>query len=205
LSEQRAKAQGLENEVMGLRSQLEELVVAKKTEEAELMEKFRDLLNEKKVKIREQQRILATASVDAEKLEASQRSTGRGAKGHKPGPSRVSKRKAAATPVDESEDDDGFEAMDMDKVKKEPSPTDSEDADRTTDAETDLDATGSEDEDADKDKDEDKERIPPTAPPPRRELPFGMKKSKESAPKTPAPQLAAAAAGSETESEDDEL
>ncbi len=52
------KAAELEAAVTGLKDQLAELIQAKRTDEAEMLEKFRDLLNEKKVKIREQQQIL---------------------------------------------------------------------------------------------------------------------------------------------------
>ena len=52
-----------------LNAQLEELIAAKSQHEVVLLEKFRLLLNEKKAKIRDQQRLLATAKVDPEKLE----------------------------------------------------------------------------------------------------------------------------------------
>jgi hypothetical protein len=200
LTEQKAKSQRLENEATQLRAQLGELIEAKKAGESELMEKFRDLLNEKKVKIREQQRVLATASVDPEKLATSQAPSQKEAKRHTPGPSRASKRKATAAPVNES-DDDAFEAMDVDKVKKE-NPSDSESGGQTTDAETDPDATDSED--------EDNEEVPaanPVAveqPPSKRDLPFATKKPKDppTKPATAQPHTSTAA-GSETESDDE--
>ena len=199
LAEQRAKAQNLENEITELKAQLDELIEAKKAEDAELLEKFRDLLNQKKVKIREQQRVLATASINPEKLAASQAASQKEAKSRAPRPSRASKRKAAAVPIDES-DDDGFEAMDVDKIKKESS-SDSEQGGRTTDAETDADATASEDEAY-----EEAPAMKPVAveqPPPTRELPFATKKSKEP-PARVAPQPSTSTAvGSETESDDE--
>ncbi len=65
-----AKAQELENAVKELKDQLEELIEAKKADESELLVKFRDLLNEKKVKIREQQRLLMANSVGPEETGA---------------------------------------------------------------------------------------------------------------------------------------
>ena len=47
-----------------LEEQLEDLIQAKAEHEDNLMEKLRDLLNEKKLKIRDQQRLLATAKVN---------------------------------------------------------------------------------------------------------------------------------------------
>lgn len=48
-----------------MRQQLEDLTSAKKNHEDELLEKFRNLLNSKKLKIRDQQRLLAGASADS--------------------------------------------------------------------------------------------------------------------------------------------
>ena len=50
-----------------LQKQLEELIEAKKEHEASLLEKFALLLNEKKLKIRDQQRIIASAKEDPRK------------------------------------------------------------------------------------------------------------------------------------------
>ena len=49
-----------------LKEQLEDLIQAKKDHETALLEKFRELLNQKKLKIRDQQRLLATSKVDRE-------------------------------------------------------------------------------------------------------------------------------------------
>lgn len=112
-----------------LSGQLDELIKAKAEHEKALVEKFHLLLNSKKMKIRDQQRLLATAKVDG--------GTGRLAKqkspicssmltrkstveqeqpadeesgSRKPGPSRTSKRKASQKKAAESEsEDDGFE------------------------------------------------------------------------------------------------
>ena len=49
-----------------LETQLEDLINAKKEHENALLEKFRELLNMKKLKIRDQQRLLAAAKVSAD-------------------------------------------------------------------------------------------------------------------------------------------
>lgn len=47
-----------------LQEQLDEFIKAKADSERELLEKFRLLLNSKKLKIRDQQRLLASAKID---------------------------------------------------------------------------------------------------------------------------------------------
>lgn len=208
LTREREKVTKLEKEVEDLQTQLNEFIEAKKAHEAGLMEKFRDLLNEKKVKIREQQRLLANApraprSPQEEREVAA--TEGRSpdikieedARGHKPVPSRRSKRKTV-TPKEESSDDD-FEKMEVDEEKEAPA-RDSEN-DRTTEAASDEDVTASEDDDGE---------LPTTraaasqsteprgdeAPPPKRELPFATKKNTRAKPPPKA-------VGSETESDDE--
>ncbi|KAI5918996.1 hypothetical protein F4810DRAFT_531195 [Camillea tinctor] len=103
-----ANIKSLENTVNELKAQLDELIQAKDEHETELLEKFRDLLNEKKVKIRQQQRLLASASIDSDKLAnvgASQNTLARAAEA-----SRSGKRKAVKEESDSS--DAGFERMD---------------------------------------------------------------------------------------------
>jgi hypothetical protein len=55
------------NTIQKLNQQLEDLVEAKIQHETALLEKFRELLNAKKLKIRDQQRLLASAKVDPQK------------------------------------------------------------------------------------------------------------------------------------------
>jgi hypothetical protein len=104
-----ARAEALEKSVDELKDQLADLIKAKEDDETQLLEKFCDLLNEKKLKIRQQQRLLATANVDPDKLAnlGASQNTERKAKA-----SRSSKRKAKEEAPDES--DDGFEMMDVD-------------------------------------------------------------------------------------------
>lgn len=94
LSAATTKVEELQNAVDELKDQLEELIEAKKADETELLEKFRDLLNEKKVKIREQQRMLMANDVDVsgfikpEPKSQSQPKIPETTKGRKPKPSR---------------------------------------------------------------------------------------------------------------------
>ncbi|KAH8677984.1 hypothetical protein BX600DRAFT_141505 [Xylariales sp. PMI_506] len=114
-----AKADQLEKSVNELKSQLEDLIKAKEDDETQLLEKFRDLLNEKKLKIRQQQRLLESADIapeDAENVKSSQGG------GRKAKTSRGGKRKAVPEPA-QDDSDDGFEHMDVDRdsaVKDEP-------------------------------------------------------------------------------------
>ncbi|TVY33388.1 hypothetical protein LOCC1_G008285 [Lachnellula occidentalis] len=195
-----------------------ELVDLKNAHEKSLLEKFSLLLNEKKLKIRDQQRLLASSNVDPAKLEALAAAR-RDSRSRSAGPSRkgMGKRKADEN-IEEDESDDEFEKMDVDQ---EP-PQDSEDEDqrqRTPDAESTADDTESEGE---------APPSPPTrktvnaksggqtiersssstveadAPPSKRNLPERSNVSKavkHSSPHVPTPVLD----GSETESDDDEL
>jgi len=56
-----------EETINKLNGQLEELINAKSEHESQLISKFVQLLNEKKLKIRNQQRLLASARVDPSK------------------------------------------------------------------------------------------------------------------------------------------
>ncbi|KEZ43793.1 Mitotic apparatus protein p62-like protein [Scedosporium apiospermum] len=146
----------LEKELEILQNQLNELVDAKKADENDLLEKFRDLLNEKKVKIREQQRLLDTSShgvpptvedsPEAAPPSPKVKKEPKESQRHIPGPSRRGKRKQATPPVEEeSSDEDGFEKMDTDEPANARPLPDSED-ERTTTAGSEEDVTASEDE-----------------------------------------------------------
>ncbi|KAA6409529.1 MAG: hypothetical protein FRX48_06140 [Lasallia pustulata] len=180
------------NMVKKLNAQLEDLIKAKQEHENALLEKFRELLNAKKLKIRDQQRLLAEAKVDpnkADQVKAS-RSTG---PSRTPKPSRTSKRKAATTappPASSDAEDTGFEAMTVDNndqgsdlaAEDQPGTPDKSDLDATEDEDDDLDpapvpqppksgvgAKGKIIEGAENNAVEAEE---PASPPPRRELPF---------------------------------
>ncbi|KAL2116831.1 hypothetical protein VTJ04DRAFT_8999 [Mycothermus thermophilus] len=114
-----AKAASLEAQVAELRAQLEELTEAKTAREAELLEKFCALLNEKKVKIREQQRLLSAAKVDPSRLDVARAAqatttsttTSATTRGRSPkaaaGPSRDRKRKSHSVGGEDSGSESG--------------------------------------------------------------------------------------------------
>ncbi|KAL9111559.1 MAG: hypothetical protein Q9227_004047 [Pyrenula ochraceoflavens] len=97
--------------ITSLETRLDELVQAKLAHENDLLAKFAELLNEKKLKIRNQQRLLATAQVNPKTLQEVQdslKATGRDA-----APSRKGKRRAENTDAGsedaESDSSSGFE------------------------------------------------------------------------------------------------
>ncbi|PHH81624.1 hypothetical protein CDD82_317 [Ophiocordyceps australis] len=109
-----ARARELEAAVSDLQTQLNELVETKQQDETALLCKFRDLLNEKKVKIREQQKIITATVSQRDEPSCSQpeakiksepspepniiRPGPRPAR--RSAPSRRTKRKAKSPPVD---------------------------------------------------------------------------------------------------------
>lgn len=112
------------DEIAKLTEQLEELVAAKKEHEDLLMGKFVSLLNAKKAKIRDQQRLLKGAKVDASAAKAVDEARGgshvkAGISGKGSRVSRKGKRKAGADAdvVNEDGDDEGpsFEVKDEGK------------------------------------------------------------------------------------------
>lgn len=204
------KATELEASIQQLKDQLDELLKAKDEDETALLQKFRDLLNEKKVKIREQQKVLAsgafTTAKPAEPEEPSPepeppvpKAKGRG---RKAAPSRAGKRKAAAPAKEESDEEDEQvpDLADEPRIKSEPEDTDDG---NTTEATASVDG----DSDSDEEMADDAEEAvaPPTdptpakkvaAPPPKRDLPFVNRKPKE------APKLVPVG-GAETDSDDE--
>ena len=60
----KSKIKDSQDTIDQLNKQLEDFLSAKRQTEDEMLEKFKVLLNEKKKKIRDQQRLLATAKVD---------------------------------------------------------------------------------------------------------------------------------------------
>lgn len=67
LSSLRDRYSAAEDTINRLNKQLEDFISAKHQHEEQLMTDFVQLLNEKKLKIRNQQRLLASANVDPEK------------------------------------------------------------------------------------------------------------------------------------------
>ncbi len=118
-----------------LNQQLEDLIEAKKSHENALLEKFRELLNAKKLKIRDQQRLLAGAKVDpthAAKIQYARSAP----KTHTPTASRASKRKAKGdATASESSEEDSFEPK---AVAQKDEVNGSEEADNTPEASDDA-------------------------------------------------------------------
>ncbi|KAK4165029.1 hypothetical protein QBC43DRAFT_41708 [Cladorrhinum sp. PSN259] len=163
---QTATMSDLKSRIADLRKELEELAEAKKEREAELLEKFCDLLNEKKVKIREQQKLLNSANVDSSRLTSTAAKVAQLSvnssqdEGRKPAVSSrartATKRKAPPKDASSDSDDDEFEKgptavtdkMDVDEPpprQRQPSPQALPEEDRVTS--DDEDATGSEPDD----------------------------------------------------------
>ncbi|EGD92928.1 hypothetical protein TESG_00488 [Trichophyton tonsurans CBS 112818] len=115
VSNLKSKYREAEDTINKLKAQLEDFIETKNRHDEQLIGKFVGLLNEKKSKIRSQQRLLTEAkenpdtAQEAATTEAPQKATGKSAT------SRRSKRKADEPPPEESESDDGFDAMDIDK------------------------------------------------------------------------------------------
>ncbi|KAI1813636.1 hypothetical protein GGS20DRAFT_586317 [Poronia punctata] len=107
-----SKVEELEESINKLKAQLEDFIKTKDEDETQMLEKFCDVLNEKKAKIRQQLRLLAAAKVDPQKLASI---AGEEALHRDAGPSRSGKRKTPAKDGEESSDD-GFEKMDVDKT-----------------------------------------------------------------------------------------
>ncbi|KAK2811309.1 hypothetical protein FQN50_002185 [Emmonsiellopsis sp. PD_5] len=191
-----AKYDAVESTINKLNSQLDDLIKAKTEHDDQLIAKFAQLLNEKKLKIRNQQRLLATAKVDPAKVDQLDTTMS------EPGERRRRKRKAEEPAASESED--GFDTMAIDKPGNEPATNKGEqegedDEDISTESERQETPEPLEDETATEDEAEAGTKVPaakstpppatntrqrttrasskqPTAsPPPRRELPFAKK------------------------------
>ncbi|EXJ93658.1 hypothetical protein A1O1_02050 [Capronia coronata CBS 617.96] len=95
-----------------LQKQIDELVEAKSEHEKQLLSKFSVLLNEKKLKIRNMQRVLSTAKTDATKLKELQsviKKEGSASGG------RGNKRRAEEAPKDdETDESEAFDTMQVD-------------------------------------------------------------------------------------------
>lgn len=169
-----------------LNKQLEDLIVAKKEHEDALLEKFRELLNTKKLKIRDQQRLLAGAKVDP-KQAANLTKARASEKGHRPTASRAGKRKAnGSAQAEESSEEDGFDRKPPTRGKEESDGTERADTPEASDqdakedeSDDDLDSAPRDPALPDRSKGGDdaagkaQEEMQLDTPPPTRELPFG--------------------------------
>ncbi|RYP52048.1 hypothetical protein DL768_002731 [Monosporascus sp. mg162] len=169
-----ARAAALEASVAELKGQLRELIRAREDDEALLLEKFRDLLNEKKVKIRQQQRLLAAADVDPAKL-ARVAAADAALRKRAAGASRAGKRKAAGgDDDDDAVDDDDVDAsvkMEVDSVAGAdggPQLDPEEDEPETTDAEETASEAAAREAETETESDNDiDDNPPPSSPPPK--------------------------------------
>ncbi|KAL4927825.1 uncharacterized protein BDV17DRAFT_119261 [Aspergillus undulatus] len=188
-----------EDTINRLNKQLEEFLSTKAQHEQQLMSEFVQLLNEKKLKIRNQQRLLASAKVDTEKLSTIQSATGidgssRNAK------ARKSKRPAGSS-ADETDSEDHFGKMDVDQSRQKVDNGADQETDgggRSTPQPLEDDSTTSDDEEPvlsankprqGRQRQELPQKTAARPPPPRRELPFARKPGKETAPARPTPVL----------------
>jgi DNA double-strand break repair and V(D)J recombination protein XRCC4 len=112
----RIQYESAQDTILSLESKLEDLVKAKADHEEELISKFVLLLNEKKLKIRNQQRFLSTAKVDQKKWKQMEKTLD--GKGRQAGSSRSGKRRAdkdAEEAGEQNDSSDAFEKMDVDQ------------------------------------------------------------------------------------------
>ncbi|KAL4737070.1 hypothetical protein BDV11DRAFT_192420 [Aspergillus similis] len=185
-----------ESTIKLLNKQLEEFISSKNQHEQQLFSGFVQLLNEKKLKIRNQQRLLAFAEVNPEQLSMVQAAATtdnsgpelKGAKGGRP-------KRSAATLVDDSSNDD-FEKMDVEERKQHvnqgadeetvdegrstPDPLEDESGTTPDDVESALSIRRSQREI--RGSQEALEQAAANSPPPRRQLPFARKTEKEPSP-----------------------
>ncbi|OCK80354.1 hypothetical protein K432DRAFT_45477 [Lepidopterella palustris CBS 459.81] len=216
-----------------LNAQLEDLIRAKEENDNAMLGKFTELLNEKKLKIRDQQRLLAGAKVGkaaATNIQAVREET----TSRKAAPSRASKRKAngkAPVALPESSEDE-FEKMQVDEEDVTAKQDQEEDTpgavtpDRVTDDETededDIDIvaapssaaqppaskTAAKGKAVETTSQRVNERQTQVVPPPRRELPFGRagtRSKPEPMEQKPLPAPDDDETANDDETEDDEL
>ena len=100
-----------------LESKLDELVKLKSEQDSQMLAQFAALLNEKKLKIRNQQRVLSSAKIDRKALRGLGRA-GAEEEGEQSKSVTSHKRKATTAPV-VSSDDDAFDTMDVDEGNEE--------------------------------------------------------------------------------------
>lgn len=180
-----ARFNSIQASVTDLQSQLEELILAKQEDELALLQKFRNLLNEKKVKIRQQQALIAELSANQTRTPEEPGSADELLQ-VKSSRKRAIKRKAKAVQPEGSDND--FPTT----IKSEPEHSDTDNmTEATASVPSDNDDDGDEIHDEDNnDNDNDKEpqgsdqgqseAEAPTktaaAPPPPRSLPFQRRK-----------------------------
>ncbi|KAJ5840029.1 uncharacterized protein N7525_005217 [Penicillium rubens] len=166
-----------EDTIHRLNEQLEELMHAKTEHENRLVANFVQILNEKKLKIRNQQRLLASATVDATKVSEIQASIpeeshGTAKKSHS--------AKRSASNMSDIDDSDGFEQMDIDPIKADRGATNNQgtdDEERLTHPLDDEQNNSTTDDDSSQDELTQLKRVSPVrdTAPPQRDLPFAKR------------------------------
>ncbi|KAF2443409.1 hypothetical protein P171DRAFT_432673 [Karstenula rhodostoma CBS 690.94] len=232
LAGSKTQAHGEQDTIAKLNAQLDDFIKTKNETETAMLQQFMQLLNEKKRKIRDQNRLLATAKVDkdtATTVQAVREET----KPRKAAASRTSKRKAKAPepePEPEPEQLSDEDQMEIDQAKTGEQDDDSDEGgaatpDRASDTETEDEGEGGFSSKAPAPTTRATRAKPAAAPrsssltvrsrkstpapdedagppPPRRELPFGRPATRS---KPPAKQPAPVAADEDDETEDEEL
>jgi hypothetical protein len=229
LAELKAKANSEQDTIAKLNAQLDDFIKTKNEAETEMLQQFMELLNEKKKKIRDQGRLLATVKVDSSVGKSTRQpvnrhwhvstatvvqSTRQEAKPRKADASRKSKRKAPAQAAEaDIKPESDSDQMEIDQAEAEeqqdsdempaatPDPSDDE-TDEEDSAVSSARAKSSATLRASSVAKASKEEVRIDGkPPPQRELPFGRPATRSRQPKKqPAP-----AAEEDEDTEDEEL
>lgn len=149
LAGSKTKAHSEQDTIAKLNAQLDDFIKTKNDTETAMLQQFMGLLNEKKRKIRDQNRLLASVKVSKDTAAAVQ-ATREETKPRKAAPSRTSKRKAKAPepePEPEPEQLSDEDQMEINQAKAEEQDDESDDGeaatpDRASDTETEDDGEG---------------------------------------------------------------
>ncbi|KAK5938020.1 hypothetical protein PMZ80_009609 [Knufia obscura] len=198
LSERQSSLEEAQKEIGSLKKRLEELIVAKEEHESQLLAKFALLLNEKKLRIRTQQRQIAEADRPARRDASTKTSK----------VSRKRKQDPKKQDSDTGEESEGFEAMDLDNTLENMEEQESDQAQATpSDTETDTDEDAAPNQRPPIISKQQDEKSSSATPPPRN-LPFSNKPRgivAEAGKPTDTSMAGTAEDDDETASEDDEL
>ncbi|KAI5286120.1 hypothetical protein KEM54_000044 [Ascosphaera aggregata] len=128
LSKLHERAASIEEMNRKLKQQLDELIQAKADHDRQLVTKFAQLLNEKKLRIRNQQRLLSSLNVDSDKVKEvdEPRAPMAGKEEDYPRSAKVQPRSSKRKGRDESPGDQDFGKMDVDikQIDSSPEPDD---------------------------------------------------------------------------------
>ncbi|KAJ4348753.1 uncharacterized protein N0V89_010131 [Didymosphaeria variabile] len=151
LADSKTQAHGEQDTIAKLNAQLDDFIKTKNETETAMLQQFMELLNEKKRKIRDQNRLLASVKVDKDTATTVQ-ATRQETKPRKAAPSRTSKRKAKAPepepePELEPEQLSADDQMEINQAKAEEQDDVSDDGgaatpDRASETETEDDGEG---------------------------------------------------------------